>query len=192
MTTKTHTFFRAALAAILLVTLAALPAAAQELWFHVEVDERTGENAQIHVNLPVSMIQSMMPMISEQAALHGGTEIDIDGSDVTVSDLREIVASLRDAPDATFAEITTDSESIVFYKSGDYLRVETDADAGGTEITARFPITVLDALLSGPGETLDFEGAVMALANHGPGDLVTVRDGETRIRVWIDEYPEAR
>lgn len=190
MPKKVYTALTAAALAIALF-LPAAQAQAQELWFHVEVHEASGENAQVKVNLPISMIQSMMPMISQQAEMHGGTEFDIDGSDVTVDDLRQVLASLRDAPDATFAEVLTDDERVVFYKQGAYLRAET-VEGTDTEIQARFPIAVLDALLSGPGDRLDFEAAVMALAAHGPGDLVTVRDGETRVRVWIDEYAESR
>ena len=62
--------------------------------------------------------------------------------------------SLHDTPNATFAEVETDDERIVFFKDGAYLRVETDASSEGTEIRARFPITVLEALLSGTGNEL--------------------------------------
>lgn len=170
--------------------LVALPAAAQDLWIHVKVHEDGGDNARVTVNLPVSFLEGVLPMLEESGHMDDA-RIEIEDSDLTVEDLRRVLASLRDTPDATFAEVATDTETIVFYKQGEYLRVETEASLEGTEIRARFPIAVLDALLSDPDGRLDLQAAVQALAAHGPGDLVTVRDGETSVRVWIDEYPEA-
>jgi len=52
----------------------------------------------------------------------------------------------------------------------------------------RFPLAVVDALFSGePGE-LDLLAAVEALSRHGQGgDLVRVNDGDTKVRIWIDD-----
>jgi hypothetical protein len=168
----------------------ALPAAAQDLWLHVKVDEQGGENARVTVNLPISLVESMLPLIEGAKEIEDG-RIVIDDTDVEIEDLRRVLASLTDSPDATFAEVETDDERIVFFKDGAYLRVETDAGAGGTEIRARFPIAVLEALLSGPENQLDVAAALRALAAHGPGDLVTVRDHDATVRVWIDDLPEA-
>lgn len=175
----------------LLLCAASVPAAAApDLWLHVEVQERGGENANIKVNLPVSLIESMLPMIESTGEFQDG-RIVIDDADVSVDDLRRVLDTLHDSPDATFAEVETDTERIVFFKDGAYLRVETDATAEGTEIRARFPITVLEALLSGTGNELDVAGALRALADHGAGELVTVRDHDATVRVWIDDLPEA-
>lgn len=173
-----------------IAALAALPAAAQDLWLHVKVHETGGDNARVTVNLPVSMVESALPMIESAGEIEDG-RIVIDDADVTVADLRRVLESLSGSPDATFAEVETDTERIVFFKEGSYLRVETDASAEGTEIRARFPITVLDALVSGPGNQLDVAAALRALAAHGPGDLVTVRDRDALVRVWIDDVAQA-
>ena len=178
-----------AFAAIALLA-AALPAAAQDLWLHVKVHEQGGDNARVTVNLPISLIESALPLIEGAEEIEDG-RIVIDDTDVEIEDLRRVLDSLHGSPDATFAEIETDTERIVFFKDGDYLRVETDATAEGTEIRARFPIAVLEALLSGPENQLDIAAALRALAAHGPGDLVTVRDHDATVRVWIDDLPEA-
>ncbi len=179
-----------ALAALFALAVALPAAAAPDLWFHVEVNESGGENANIKVNLPVSLIESMLPMIEDHSELRDG-RIVIDESEVSVDDLRRVLDSLHDTPNATFAEIETDDERIVFFKDGAYLRVETDASSEGTEIRARFPITVLEALLSGTGNELNVGAALQALADHGAGELVTVRDRDATVRVWIDDLPEA-
>jgi hypothetical protein len=188
--TPRHHLAKKAAGLALLALVFALPAAAQELWLHVKVDETGGDNARVKVNLPLSLIESALPMIESAGEMEDG-RIVIEDSDVSVDDLRRVLAALTDAPDATFAEVETDTERIVFFKDGEYLRVETDASAEGTEIRARFPIAVLEALLSGPDNQLDVAAALRALAAHGPGDLVTVRDDDATVRVWIDDYPEA-
>jgi len=181
-----------------LALLVALPAAAQtasqDLWIHVKVHEDGGDNTRVTVNLPVTFLQGVLPLIENSGDFNvDGAKIEIEDSDISVDDLRRVLQSLKDSPDATFAEVQTDTETIVFYKQGDYLRVETEEsqDGQGTEVHAHFPIAVLDALLSAPGQQLDLQAAIQALAAQGPGDLVTVRDGETSVRVWIDDVAEA-
>jgi len=189
--TSRHHLAKKAAGLVLLALVFALPAAAQDLWIHVKVDQASDDNARVTVNLPISLVESVLPMIESKGEIEDG-RIVIDDSDVSVADLRRILTALTDAPDATFAEVETDTEHIVFFKDGDYLRVETDASAEGTEIRAHFPIAVLEALVSGPDDQLDVAAALRALAAHGPGDLVTVRDNDATVRVWIDDYPEAR
>lgn len=177
-------------AALLGLALTAAPAfAANDLWFHVKVREKGGDNANVTLNIPVSFLQSLMPMVAKQAELEGG-RIAIEDKDVSTEDLRRVLTALKDSPDATFAEVETDNEKVIFYKQGNYLRAETKEGTGGAEVNARFPIAVLDALLSGNGNELNLEAALNALVDHGPGELVTIRDGETSVRVWIDHNAE--
>ena len=145
--TPRHHLTRKAAGLALLALVFALPAAAEDLWIHVKVDEAGGDNARVTVNLPISLVESVLPMIESAGEIEDG-RIVIDDSDVSIDDLRRILTALTDSPDATFAEVETDTERIVFFKDGDYLRVETDASAEGTEIRAHFPIAVLEALVS--------------------------------------------
>ena len=50
------------------------------------------------------------------------------------------------------------------------------------------PVSVVDALLSGSGETLDIRAAIQELASLR-GEMVQVDHPDGRIRVWIDESP---
>jgi hypothetical protein len=45
---------------------------------------------------------------------------------------------------------------------------------------------VVDALLSAGKDELDILAALKALSAHGDTDLVTVKDEENTVRVWID------
>jgi len=50
---------------------------------------------------------------------------------------------------------------------------------------------VVDALFAGDEDQIDLAGAIRALAEHGDGEMVTVTDGETRVRVWVDDRNES-
>ena len=56
------------------------------------------------------------------------------------------------------------------------------------EVQVRVPVSVVDALLSGAGETLDVRAAIQELSALR-GEMVQVVHPEGRIRVWIDESP---
>ena len=53
-------------------------------------------------------------------------------------------------------------------------------------MSVEVPVRVVDALFSGDGETLNIEEARDELSKER-GDIVNVDDGETKVRIWIDE-----
>ena len=61
----------------------------------------------------------------------------------------------------------------------------------GADVNVQIPSSVVDALLSGEGEELNFRAAIEALAAEGEGELVTVNDDDDRVRVWVDHIAEA-
>ena len=75
---------------------------------------------------------------------------------------------------------------------GDKIRVfveelkEDEGAESAERVQVEIPVEVVDALLSGEGEDLNLEAAVARLADQR-GDIVKVEDGESRVRVWIDE-----
>ncbi len=48
------------------------------------------------------------------------------------------------------------------------------------------PLKVVDALLSAGKDELDISAALRALATEGDTELVSVRDQDNRVRVWLD------
>jgi hypothetical protein len=49
----------------------------------------------------------------------------------------------------------------------------------------KIPLTLLDAVLTG-GDTVDVSALGTALAQAPVGELLTVDDEESHVRVWID------
>ena len=69
--------------------------------------------------------------------------------------------------------------------------VRASEDEDGADVNVQIPSRVVDALLSGEGEELNFRAAIEALAAEGEGELVTVNDDDDRVRVWVDHIAEA-
>ena len=66
---------------------------------------------------------------------------------------------------------------------------DRDRDRDGIgEVQIRVPVSVVDALLAGDGDTLDVRAAIQELSALR-GEMVQVIQPDARIRVWIDESP---
>lgn len=178
------------LAAAALLVAAVPSLAASDLWFHVTVVEHGGDNANVTLNLPISIVEKALPLLPEDA--HNAGHIRIEDADFDAAQLRDLWRELQETPDMTFITVQTDDETVRVYKEGGYMVARTtEADEDGTHVNARIPLAVVDALLSGEGDELNLVGALQALAAHGAGELVTVSDREANVRVWIDDRPEA-
>ncbi len=181
---------RLAAAALIALCAAAGSAAADDLWLHVAVDEGP-EGARVRVNLPLAMAETALGMIPEEE-LRGG-KVRFEDSELTVAELRQLWNELQTAPDATFVEVEETDQRVQVSKSGGYMLVKAfEGGEKNQQVDVRIPAAVVDALLSGEGEELDVAAAVRALASHGAGELVTVTDDETKVRVWVDGLAEMR
>lgn len=170
--------------ACLLLTLAPAAMAAGDQWIHVKVRDSHGEE-EVTVNLPLSLLSAAAQMIPEE--VNSEAEIALDDINMSWSELRDFWNEVRDAPEATFVTVETRDENVEVKKEGRYILVRTtERGDRGADVNVRFPMEVVDALLSGPNGTLNFEAALHALAAHGPGNLVSIRDQDQSVDVWID------
>jgi hypothetical protein len=55
-----------------------------------------------------------------------------------------------------------------------------------SKVEIKVPMKVVDALLSAGKDELDIVAALKALSAHGDTELVTVKDDENTVRVWVD------
>jgi hypothetical protein len=171
--------------------LAALPAEAADLWFHVKVQESAGDHANVTVNFPLPLVEKFLAAIPEEHFRDGN--IVIEDAEFDAARLRELWREVQNTPDMTFVTVTTDNETVKVAKDRGYLVARTtERSADGAEVHARIPLAVVEALLSGEGNTLNLQAGLAALAAHGEGELVTVNERDNNVRVWIDSSPEAR
>jgi hypothetical protein len=158
------------------------------LWLHINVDEGRNDE-RVRVNIPLSLVEEILPLIEIDEFHRGRIRIDDIGLDDEFEDvnLRELWEAIQNVGDAEFVRVQSDDEDIRVFKEGDWLLIQT-SEGSRNEVEVRFPLAVVDALFSGePGE-LDLLAAVEALGRHGQdGDLVRVRDGDSRVRIWIDD-----
>ncbi len=177
-----------ALIALMLLTLAFAGAAAADQWIHVKV-ENGHDDEKVTVNLPFSLLNAAVAMIPEEVRHEG--EISIDELDMDWDELMTLWREIKDAPEATFVTVETPDEKVVVKKEGEFVVIKTtEHTEDGADVDVKFPLTVVEALLSGPEGTFDFVAAIEALADYGPGELVTVRDGDETVKVWIDDQNE--
>lgn len=174
------------------LALAATAQASSDLWLHVRVDE--GEGAQVAVNLPVSMLDKAFNMIPEEHMRDShfdGGKIRIDDMDLTIPELRELWAEIKDSPDMTFVTVQDEGENVKVWKEAGTLFVSVKEDRDDETVDVKIPLPVIDALLSSEEEgTLDIQAAMRALVEHGEGELVAVSDGNDKVRVWVDGSAE--
>ena len=63
---------------------------------------------------------------------------------------------------------------------------EAHAQSNVSKVEVKVPMKVVDALLSAGKDELDIVAALHALSSYGDTELVSVKDYDNTVRVWID------
>ncbi len=168
--------------AILALALVAGSAAAADRWLHVRVEDRGSHGESVSVNVPLALIEAILPTIDVDEFRHG--KLRLDELDLDAFDLREVLTALRDAPDADFVRIASDDETVRVAKEDGYLVVRVDERRGDT-VRLRIPLGVIEAMLQGSDDELDLIAGLRALSDYDEDVLVVESDRES-VRVWID------
>jgi hypothetical protein len=181
---------RITIAAWLMAALA-LPAAAADQWLHIRVEEGANGEETVNVNVPLSVVEAMLPSISVHELERGRIaldDVDLDELELDGLDLREVVLAFRDGPDTDFVRIKDRDESVRVAKEGDYLivLVEEDGRYDRETVSIRLPFPVLEALIGADGETLDLVAGLAALREFEGEELVRVETDDELVRIWID------
>jgi hypothetical protein len=177
----------------LILSLLLLTGAANagDRWLHVRVDEGGRHGERVRVQLPLNMIKAVLPLIETDELRHG--RVYLGHEDLDVAEIRAILSAVREAPDGEYVSVDGDDERVLVAKRGDYLYVraeERDRWDEGEVVRVRVPMVVVEALLTGDPDELDLVAAVNALDDLGSTELVRVDDGESRVKIWIDERQE--
>ena len=177
---------RTLLAVSLALTFAAIPLQAQTPWIHIEVDENEADASHVKVNLPLSVVQIALEAAPEKIVDDGKIRMHHIDEDLNVEDLRRIWNELRSAPDSELVTVEKRDETVSVRRQGAEILIEVDDRGDGDKVHVRVPVTVVDALFSGEGQELNLKEAISELKSLR-GDIVRVDDGETKVRIWIDE-----
>ncbi len=192
---KTATLRTLGLACALLALFVVTPAfAQQDLWLHVRVDSKAdGEN--VRVNLPLSLVASILPKIEATPHLQGGKVRINEALEGQNIDIRGIWNDLRNAADGDYVTVDGPDEKVKVRKSQGMFLVDVDgASSNGTpgeKVRVKLPLKVLDALFSAGNDEIDIIAAINALGEFENQDLVTVEEENETVRIWVDRVQEA-
>lgn len=153
-------------------------------WLHVQVLEGGEDGARVNVNVPLSLAAVALKIADREDIRTG--KVFLEGTEVTVPDLRAMWRELRTAGDAEFVTAREDDQSVRIFRKGDHVFVHVDGDEGET-VRIQVPVSMVDALLSGENENeLDLRAAIEELRGMTSGELVRVEDGEDTVRIWVE------
>jgi len=158
-------------------------ASASDRWLHVRVQEDGPDGERVSVNIPLQLVEAILPTIQTDELSDG--KIHMDEAELEGIDLREVLKAFQDAPDADFVTVQGKGESVRVAKEKGFLVVHADEE-DGEKVRVTMPLAVVDAMLSGDSDELDLIAALDALASYDGGDLVTVESEDSHVRIWID------
>lgn len=152
-------------------------------WLHVEVNDSGEKASKVNVNLPLSVAKVALGMAPKQFTDKAVEKLN--DRDVSIADLRKLWAEIKNAGSAEFVTVQEADETVRVAREGDWVRVRVDKTGDKPErVKVDIPIGVVDALLSGDGESFNLLAAINELEGN-TGDIVNVEDGDETVRVWI-------
>ena len=93
--------------------------------------------------------------------------------------------------DADFITVEGVDEHVTVAKRGSDLRIEVrEEDEDDETVDIQIPLSVVEALLEAEGDELDIVAALRELGRQEGTTLVTVKDDEDRVRIWVDSSAE--
>lgn len=184
---RTLIFTIAIYATICLAQATTCLAQGSTFWLHVRVQEK-GKTDSVKVNVPVSLIETVLPIIEDEG-LKGGT-IHFEHQHLTVAQIRQIWDEVQAQGDYELASVDSDDTRVRVALEGNDLIVRS-TEGSETQVMVKVPKKVVDALLSGEGDQLNVAAAIGVLKTMGAQELVNVTDDETHVRVWIDQSSTA-
>lgn len=172
-------------------------AASADHWIHVAVDGTEADPERVRVNLPLTLITALEPLLAQHCG-DPGSIFRINGRDMDREDLVAILQSVKSAQDGEFISVDDDTDHVRVSKEKGvlYVRVREkgagdekggEGETGGERVDLQVPIVVVEALVSGKGDELDLGAALKALVASGQRELVSVHDDGERVRIWIDD-----
>jgi hypothetical protein len=172
-----------ALGLVIASVSSSLVAQKKDPWFHVEVKENKAEPEYVKVNLPMSMVDVALNVIKDKKFNKGHFKLPTD--EVSIADMRKIWSELRKAGNAEFVTVEKKDETVRVAKDGNYVLVKITENKK-QKVDLKVPVSVVDAVLAGSGDELDIKGALLAMQKQNAGEILTVNDNQTQVRVWID------
>ena len=176
--------------------------ASNDRWLHVRVISSDNKGETVRVNVPLELAEKVLPAINKDR-LHNG-KITIDRHETEGIDCRALLAAIKDTKDGEFVTVQSHDADVKVAKQAGYMLVHVtekrwneDKDSKDGKMTeksrveVKVPMKVVEALFSAGKDELDVLAALRALSQHGDTELVSVKDGNDTVRVWMDSKSSA-
>ena len=165
--------------------------ASRDRWLHVRVDNPDSKDEIVRVNIPLELAEKILPTIDKDQ-FHQG-HVKIDHFDCNGVDFPALMSAVRDAKDGEFVTVQSKEQDVRVAKQNNYFLVHVvdkegskNKDAKHSTVEVKIPMKVVDALFSGKKDEVDLIAGLHALAMQGDTELVSVKDHEQTVRVWLD------
>jgi len=158
----------------------------KDRWLHVRVISSDAKGETVRVNVPLELAEKVLPAINKNR-LHEG-KVKIDDAHVNDVDLRALVEAIRTTKDGEFVTVQSNDCDVRVAKQSNHLIVHVldKQNSKKAEVEVKIPMKVIDALFSAGKDELDLVAALHALSAQGDTELVSVKDHENTVRVWLD------
>jgi hypothetical protein len=158
----------------------------KDRWLHVRVISSEAKGETVRVNVPLELAEKVLPAINKNR-LHDG-KVKIDDAHVNDVDLRALVDAIRTTKDGEFVTVQSNDCDVRVAKQSNHLIVHVldNKNSKKSEVEVKIPMKVIDALFSAGKDELDLVAALHALSAQGDTELVSVKDHENTVRVWLD------
>jgi hypothetical protein len=170
-------------------------ASKSDQWIHVRVESKEDKGETVRVNVPIEMAVKVIPAINHDRLRDG--KVRIDNADLNNVDLRTLLDAVRSAKDGEYVTVQSNEDNVRVAKNAGYLYIHVTENKGAkhaakeapgkeSKVEVKVPMKVVDALFSAGKDELDVVAALRALSGNGDMELVTVKDDQDTVRVWID------
>ena len=156
-----------------------------EPWIHVRVTDNDDGGKKVSVNVPLSLAEVALDVAPRDLFEKG--RLKLNKKDISVADIRRLWTELKASGDAEFVTVEEKDKTVRVTRAGGHLLVDVREQREKNEtVQIRMPLAVVDALLSGEGDTMDIKAAIAQLKGQR-GEIVTVEGSDSQVRIWIDE-----
>ena len=158
----------------------------KDRWLHVRVISTDDRGETVKVNVPLELAEKVLPAI-HQERIHDG-KVRIDSGHMRDVDFRALVEAIRTTKDGEFVTVQSNDCDVRVAKQDNHLIVHVldKEHAKKAQVEIKVPMKVVDALFSAGKDELDLVAALHALSSQGDTELVSVKDHENTVRVWLD------
>jgi len=159
----------------------------QDRWLHVRVEKQNDKEETVRVNVPLELAEKVLPTINHDRLQSG--RVKVNELDCHGVDLRALLDAVHTSKDGEFVTVQNRDSEVRVAKQGAYFLVhvvDKNHASRKSRVEVKVPMKVVDALLSAGKDELDLVAGLRALSAQADTELVSVKDEENTVRVWLD------